>query len=390
MEQGAIGGYLIEHRAVLHPLIEEMRGQGHVSKLELYEYLIVHANYSDIPRRKPVGDFFVMEYKGQVVVSVQTLADFFSKSSKNSEKIQRNTITKKLQSLEKDGFIRFVQNSKNRKNGIAYEIVNYGDPLGTFKKVEQPQTIDYTMEESEFCDSELSNRVSNRIEQPSEQPKTQNFEQPKSIDIYSENGNFSQSVEQPQKESAFKGTMQESEQHILSKYVNKGNIDYTSLNSRTITHEEKIFNSVCKDVSFWNKLKKEYNIKPEEIERKFDLFWKKQLEDNSWHSSKLIFENCFCAWFEALLKKNYGSEIFKTIKGHKTNPVSLKNPMRLLTPMQKKEFAVKAGISQESFLQSLANYLQSGTVDDYRFTDFEEEKDKLFQYIANEPQNLLF
>lgn len=123
MEQGAIGGYLIEHRAVLHPLIEEMRGQGHVSKLELYEYLIVHANYSDIPRRKPVGDFFVMEYKGQVVVSVQTLADFFSKSSKNSEKIQRNTITKNYNRWKKTVLFVLFKIPKTEKTELRMKLL---------------------------------------------------------------------------------------------------------------------------------------------------------------------------------------------------------------------------------------------------------------------------
>lgn len=199
-------------------------------------------------------------------------------------------------------------------------------------------------------------------------------------------------------QSMQKNVFQESENSTPNKNdkIDKNdNLILTPLNS-IITREGKFENSclernlqkVENDPTFWNRLQQEYNIEKRYLERKFDNFCTEQMQKETIYKKPSEVETHFKSWLNVILKKCYGAEIYKTFKDFKSDPKELKNPMRLLTPKQKKEIVTELNSSTGDLELILTSYFNQ--VDDYRFTDFKEEKDKLFQYIASEPQNLPF
>lgn len=296
-------GFLILLRAVLSVLLEQSKGQKCASLSDVYFYLLYHANFSNDPRIRAKSISKVVELKGQTAASAEDLAKHFG--------VRRNTITARLQKLENYGFIK---KNKNANLCNVYELVNYGEIDGFFvqKVLSNRKTIDYTKGESEFCNSGLSNRLSNRIEQPFEQPQTQFFEQPQSIDIYSENGNFSQPIEQPQKETTFAPKTANAEQLNINNYIN-------NINSLSPTREQdenfylRMQNDLATQTQWRDDVIRALGIQDvKAVESLLREFKNEQFAKTNYHSSLSDARSHFLSWCKIQLQKSNFSSNGKT------------------------------------------------------------------------------
>lgn len=134
MEMKKIEGYGIWHRGAIKPLLDSLEHCGHASELEVYFYLMYHANCTYSPRQVSKGKFSVLEGRGQIAISVKDLSSYF--------KVARNTISERLKSLEKSGCIKTIQNARICN---VYEIVSYGETvyepckkMALSNRIEQP------------------------------------------------------------------------------------------------------------------------------------------------------------------------------------------------------------------------------------------------------------
>ena len=366
-------GYLIMLRYVMRLLLDECKGSGKASELEVYSYLFYHANFSLFPEKVRKGEFFVTANKGQIAISSEDLAQYFG--------IARNTINRRLNALIKKGII-----TKNKNSNVCnvYEIVSFGE---TKFMIEQPQNVDITNENGNFSKGiEQPKAIFEQpIEQPIEQPKTQKVEQPQNVDITNENGNFSKGIEQPKNVAKNSTSERNVEQpYLINEELNKLP---TTINLCRITCAREILDSVSKDDGFFKWVQRErFNIDIDDMIRKFDNFYVEQLEQNKQYEDAFKAKMHFVNWLNDILKKCYGTEIYNTFRDFSTQPKRLLYPLCMLSNKQKEELAIGLNLNRSQFDEILTEYLK--TADEYKFASFAEELQKLTSFAIH--RNLPF
>lgn len=364
-------GYLIFLRYVMRLLLDECKGSGKASELEVYSYLFYHANFSLFPEKvKKGGGICITANKGQIAISCEDLAQYF--------KVARNTINSRLNALIRKGIIT---KCKNANVCNVYEIVSFG---ATKFMIEQPQNVDISNDLNENSNAVEQPKAifEQPIEQPIEQPKTQKVEQPQNVDISNENGNFSKGIEQPQnvaKNGASSGNI-EQPYLINESKVNKDSLIPTTMCLRD-TREKNFLDSVRDDEKFIPLIQKELNIERDYLIEMFDKFYVEQLEQNKQYSNTDDAKWHFRNWLNAILKESYGTEIFNTFKDFSTQPKRLLYPLCMLSKKQKAEYAMMFNLDESQFDVILNEYLK--TANEYRFKSFTEELQKLQFYVNN-------
>ena len=309
-------GFIIIIREILKSLLENCKGKGKVSELELYFYLFYFANYREYPNKVQKRNIVVLELKGQIAVSAEDLSQYF--------KVARNTILARINFLLNEGFIRIVEKSKVCN---VYEIVDYGatktsdfeqlkqfenqNVRGDFSKgIEQLKTqgIEQLKQfENQNVRGDFSKGVEQlnaNIEQLNEQLKTQNFEQLKQFENQNVRGDFSKGIEQQIEQLK----TQSVEQLYLNKYNNNKSLLSVTC-ARTCVcegehltdkeREQKIIEMVETSNSFADELRTKCNdlkIPITEGVTLFDKFNRWCNKNRKYHKDVNDFQNHFLDW----------------------------------------------------------------------------------------------
>ena len=271
-------GFIIIIREILKSLLENCKGKGKVSELELYFYLFYFANYREYPNKVQKRNIVVLELKGQIAVSAEDLSQYF--------KVARNTILARINFLLNEGFIRIVEKSKVCN---VYEIVDYGaTKTSDFEQLKQ------------FENQNVRGDFSKGIEQL----KTQGIEQLKQFENQNVRGDFSKGIEQ-QIEQLKTANI---EQLYLNKYNNNKSLLSVTC-ARTCVcegenltdkeREQKIIEMVETSNSFADELRTKCNdlkIPITEGVTLFDKFKRWCNKNRKYHKDVNDFQNHFLDW----------------------------------------------------------------------------------------------